>query len=317
MNVYYGIDVGGTRVKTALIRETGEVLHKHSFATLPGTGVREMAVLMKQSMHQMLTERGLPLQSVAGVGVGVPAFLDVQRGVVISAVNLGWSDVPLVSIVEDAFRLPVAVENDANLAALGESWVGAGQEHACVLCATVGTGIGGGIVMNGSLFRGVNGMAGEIGHVVVERRNGIQCNCGLTGCLETLASATAIVRTGREKQRAGQIPSDVLIEGAEDVFELAENGNAGAQSVIEEAGYWLGYGLAIVATTLNPDVIVIGGGVSKAEDVLLEPVKSAFQKYCVPRVVDALKFRLATLGNDAGVVGAARLIMQRLGEKGN
>jgi glucokinase len=312
VKVYFGVDVGGTSVKTALVRETGEILTKHSFATQNGLGLTEMAAQLKGSLHDMVQQTGLAQTDVVGMGVGVPAFLDVEQGVVISAINLGWSNVPLASVLEGVFHLPVALENDANVAALGESWAGAGQQHSCVLCVTVGTGIGGGIVLNGSLFRGVNGMAGEIGHLVLQRENGIQCNCGLTGCLETLASATAIVRACKEKQKRGQISPDVEITGAKDVFALAETGDTAALDVIGEAGRWLGYGLAVVATTINPDVIVIGGGVSKAREALLTPVRSAFRRYSVPRVADAADIRFATLGNDAGVVGAARLSMQQL-----
>lgn len=314
MKVYFGVDVGGTSVKSALVRETGEILTKRSFATQQGLGLTEMAAQMQRSLHDMLQQCALTQADVVGMGVGVPAFLDVQREVVISAINLGWSNVPLASVLGGVFNLPVAVENDANLAALGESWAGAGQQHSCVLCVTVGTGIGGGIVLNGSLFRGVNGMAGEIGHLVVQREGGGQCNCGLTGCLETLASATAIVRACKEQQKRGHIPPNIEITGAKDVFALAETGDAAALAVIGEAGRWLGYGLAVVATTLNPDVIVIGGGVSKSREVFLTPVRSAFQRYSVPRVADAANIRFATLGNDAGVVGAARLSMQQLSQ---
>jgi glucokinase len=311
VNVYYGIDVGGTSVKTALVSEFGEVIAKRSFSTQASTDVRNMADQMKETLHAMLVDTGISFGAVAGIGVGVPAFLDVSAGVVISAINLGWTNVPLVAILQDVFHLPVAVENDANLAALGESWVGAGQGHGCVLCATVGTGIGGGIVLNGLLFRGVNGMAGEIGHLVVQREDGYRCNCGMTGCLETLCSATAIIRHATELQACGQIPSDAVLTGAQDVFTLAHAGNEGARHVITQAASWLGYGLALTATTLNPDMIVIGGGVSTAKNALLQPVQAAFERYAVPRVVDATSIRLAALGNDAGVVGAARLSAQQ------
>lgn len=315
VNVFYGIDIGGTTIKTALIAESGNIICKQSLDTRPELGVQAMADRLKDHMHDMLAESGLAGRHVLGVGAGVPAFFDVSRGVVVNAINLGWTEVPLVSVLQETFELPVAVDNDANLAALGESWQGAARGHANALCATVGTGIGGGIVVDGRLHRGAKGMAGEFGHLVVQRESGTRCNCGLYGCLETLASATAIVRAAKVLQVEGKLPADAALNGAEDVFLLAESGNEQARSVTDEAGHWLGYGLALLATAFNPDVIVIGGGVSRAGDVFLDPIRDAFRKNAVPLVWQACELRLATLCNDAGVVGAARLISQQLAER--
>jgi glucokinase len=314
VSVYFGVDIGGTRVKAALVNETGEILYKTAFDTMPERGLTDLSQRLRHVMSAGAEEIDLNPAEVLGVGVGVPAFLDVSSGVIIEAVNLGWSNLPFKSALEQVFERPVRIENDANVAALGESFAGAGRNHRNVLCATVGTGVGGGIVLNGEVYRGSNGMAGEIGHLVVDREHGTRCNCGRHGCLETVASATAIVRAAKKLQEKGALPAQIDITGAQSVFELAQNGDQSAQMVVENAAHWLGYGLALAAVTLNPDAIVIGGGVSKAGAFLLDPVRESFQTYALPRVVEGAALMLAELGNDAGVVGAARLIGQRLSE---
>lgn len=311
MTVYFGVDIGGTSVKTAIVTGKGTILSKKSFPTEAEQGFHHLCERLKDHLDRELVELGLSMTEVAGIGAGIPGFLDVEKGQVIEAVNLGWKNVDFRHIAHEFLRLPIAIENDANLAALGEAWIGAGQGADGVLCATVGTGVGGGLVIGGKIHRGKNGMAGEIGHMVVDR-GGLPCNCGNHGCLETLASATAIVRMAKEKQELGTLPRDCVISGAEDVFELAKAGVSAALEVIQVAGEWLGYGLSLASVTVNPDALVIGGGVSKAGDLLLKPVEAAFQKYSLPLVVEAAKIRLAKLGNDAGVIGAARLIMQHV-----
>jgi glucokinase len=312
VTVLYGIDIGGTSVKTAFIGDDGAILHRAEFPTRPETGIEDFLDRLHATYVQEANKAGLSLDDVVGVGVGVPAFFDAVRGMVVEAVNLGWKMVPLPQLIEARFHRPVAVENDANLAALGECWIGAGRGKSHLLCVTVGTGIGGGIVLDGEIYRGKNGMAGEIGHLTVQRHGGLLCNCGRTGCLETVASATAIIRNAR--QRLSHANGDVQIHGASDVFRLAEQGVAEAREVVAEAADWLGYGLALAATALNPDCIVIGGGVSKAQELFLRPVREAFERYSLERIHEAQVIP-AELGNDAGVVGAARLIQQRVARR--
>jgi glucokinase len=311
VSLFFGVDIGGTNVKTAVVSDTGDILYKHSFETLAERGMEDLCRRLKETLVQGLDTIGRSYDEVAGVGVGLPGFLDIENGVIIDLVNLGWSNIPFIPIAEDVLGLKVVMENDANVAALGESWTGAGRGAKSVVCVTVGTGVGGGIVINQRLYRGVNGLAGEIGHLVVDR-DGYPCNCGRRGCLETLASATAIIRRARELQQAGELDSSCSITGAEDVFHLAALGHDKAIQVIHEAADWLGYGLALVANTINPDVIVVGGGVSKAGESFLQPVASSFRKYALPLVAETAALRLAQLGNDAGVIGAARLISQRV-----
>jgi glucokinase len=307
--VFFGVDIGGTNVKTAFIAGDGTVLSKSEFPTLADQGVEDLVQRLHAHAEEGAIALGAALSDLAGVGVGVPGFLDDSRTTVVEAVNLGWRQVPLVPLLERQLGVPVAMENDANVAALGEAWRGAGAGKTNLLCVTVGTGIGGGIVLGGRLHRGKNGMAGEIGHLVVQRRGGIQCNCGQTGCLETVASATGIIRAAKER-----LPEPVRgeIRGASDVFRLAEQGVTIAREVIQEAADWLGYGLALAAVTINPDGIVIGGGVSKAQELFLNPVRAAFAKYSLPRVREAAELTAAALGNDAGVVGAVRLVQQHI-----
>ncbi|MBX5435702.1 MAG: ROK family glucokinase [Alicyclobacillaceae bacterium] len=295
-----------------MVASSGQILNKRSFDTPPASGVEQLCACLNEALRQHLAATGLREANVAGAGVGIPGFLDVDRGVVVEAVNLGWRDVPLVAELERVLGLPVAIENDANLAALGEAWTGAGRGTYSVLCVTVGTGVGGGIVIGGRLYRGVNGMAGEIGHLVVNR-DGLPCNCGKRGCLETVASASAIVRAARDMQAQGRLAAGVAIEGAREVFELAAAGHEAARAIVNEAGHWLGYGLALCADTLNPDAIVVAGGVSKAREAWLRPVRDAFAAYALPRTRAAARLTLAALANDAGVIGAARLIAQQLG----
>ncbi|QSO48190.1 ROK family glucokinase [Alicyclobacillus mengziensis] len=314
MDAWFGIDIGGTSVKTALVDSQGTILVQQSFDTGDNRGENFIAVRIAQVLSELkdkLTKNGQDNLEVRGAGVGIPGFLDLDTGMVAEAVNLGWVNVPFQRMLEDQIGIPVSMENDANLAALGEAFAGAGAGHRVVLCATVGTGIGGGIVVDGVLHRGVNGMAGEIGHLVVQREGGVPCNCGHNGCLETLASATAIVRTAREQQAKGKLPQDTPIIEAKDVFDLADSGHATARQVIADAAEWLGYGLSLAAITLNPDVIVIGGGVSKANERFLVPMQRAFERYSLSRVSEVAHVRAATLSNDAGVIGAARLAQQQ------
>lgn len=311
MDIFLGLDIGGTSVKAALVTEAGELLHKQEFPTNASAGLDDFCERTYQALQVGVKESGCVVEDVRGVGVGIPGPVDLKMGTVIEAVNLGWTNVPVVQLLKDKLKLPVALENDANVAALGEAWRGAGSGSESALCVVVGTGVGGGIVLDGRLYRGAQGGAGEIGHLMV-LRDGPLCNCGNRGCLETLASATAIIRSAREAQARGEIPADVTISGAEDVFALAAHGNVGAAAVIAQAADWLGYGLALAACTLNPEVIVVGGGVSKAKDALLLPVREAFARYVFPVIREDSRIELATLGNDAGVIGSARLIAQQL-----
>ncbi|WAH38886.1 ROK family protein [Alicyclobacillus dauci] len=311
MTLYFGIDIGGTSIKSAVVTDTGEILHKQSIETHPKIGIQDVCEKLKGVLLESLSAVDHTYDEVAGVGVGLPGYLDIEHGVIINLPNIGWRNIPFRDVAERVFNLPIVMDNDANLAAVGEAWLGAGRGASTMVLTTVGTGIGGGIVLNQRLHRGANTMAGEFGHMTVDR-NGYQCHCGKHGCLETVASATAMIRRAKELQLAGQIPYDVVINGADDIFDLDQNGIAAARQVIHEAAHWLGYGLSLVATTINPDMIIVGGGVSKAGDSLLSPIVESFTKYSLPLISQVATIRLAGLGNDAGVIGAAYMVSQAI-----
>jgi glucokinase len=300
-----GIDIGGTNVKVAFVTQTGAVIAKGEMSTEPEQGPELFSTAVADYARKMADEHNVEWDAVLGAGVGMAGFLDVRRGWVEESVNLHWQDVPMGELLSKALGLDVHLDNDANVAALGEVWLGAGMAADTALCITLGTGVGGGIIINGQIHRGVSTMAGEIGHIQV-KNDGELCNCGHHGCLETLASATAVVRHGLE---AGlTVPSGELT--AKDVFELAADGNETARRVVDEMIHWLAVGLSIGANLLNPDTIVIAGGVVNAGDALIEPLRAAFQTESLQRVARVCRIVAATLGSNAGVLGAARLVLQ-------
>ncbi|MDQ0191362.1 ROK family glucokinase [Alicyclobacillus cycloheptanicus] len=307
MTVWFGVDIGGTKIKTALVSDDGAVLHRHAFDTMASLGPSHACEQLARALHECATAAGISADTIEAVGVGIAGFVEGSTGVVVEAPNLAWRDVPLKSMLEQTLQRPVSIDNDANVAALGEAWQGAARGAKTVLCVTVGTGVGAGIVIGGQVHAGATGMAGEIGHIVVDRDRSLPCGCGKFGCLETRASATAIVRDAKLQQEAGALPASADIRGADDVFSLAREGFEAAKRVIADEADWLGYGLALCAMVLNPDAVVIGGGVSKSGALWLERVQDAFSRYAQPRTIAGVRMALAELGNDAGVVGAARL----------
>ncbi|MCL6637184.1 MAG: ROK family protein [Alicyclobacillus sp.] len=305
MNVWFGADIGGTSVKAALLDDAGTLLASTRFATEPARGPEDLCKRLVQAMEACATQAGTSPSAVRGAGFGVPAFLDMASGTVAEAINLGWRNVPMYRLLAQAFPCPVALDNDANLAALGEAWVGAGRGAQSLLGVTLGTGVGGGIVLDGRVYHGANGMAGEIGHFTVQA-DGWPCQCGRRGCLETVASATGLLRAGQAAWQAGQVAGGP-VQSAEDLCQRAAAGDAGALAVVRTAASALGYVLAQAAALLNPEVIVLGGGVAAAGEVLLAPVQTAFAAAALPRVRAATSIRFMQLGTDAGVIGASRL----------
>lgn len=303
-NVALGIDIGGTNVKLALVTDGGEVLAQNSVPTAPERGPERFSLSVAQTAQALASGIGLDWNDIVGVGVGIAGFLDVERGWLEESVNLFWRDVPLVQFMEEALGKTVKLDNDANVAALGEVWLGAGRAANTALCVTLGTGVGGGIVIGGRVHRGASTMAGEIGHIMV-KNDGELCNCGRYGCLETLSSATALVRHALE---AGVVSKDGELT-AKEIFELASAGDVKAQHAIDEMIQWLALGLSIGANLLNPDVIVIAGGVVNAGDALIEPLRKAFVEKALDRVARSCSIVPATLGSQAGVLGAARLVL--------
>lgn len=309
MRKWVGIDVGGTTIKGAAVWEDGSIAYKTERPTQAERGTEVMLDTMAQLCRDVAAEAGWQWAEISGVGIGVPAFIDFGTGRVEQAVNLGWRDVPLLDEMKKRLGdLPIALENDANAAALGEAWAGGGKGFPDVLAITLGTGVGGGVVIDRKIVHGSNGMAGEIGHVTIEP-NGRPCACGRLGCLETISSATGIVAAAESRIEAGHHTTlgEVSVLSTKDVFEHAAKGDALAQEVLDYAVDRLGYALSNMCITINPHCVVIGGGVSKAGDALLQPLRAAFERYTLPRVHRGTTIRLAELGNDAGVIGAALL----------
>ena len=313
-----GIDLGGTTTKIAFITNSGDIVHKWEIPTDNSNEGQNITSNIAKAIDEKLSQIGETKEKLMGIGMGAPGPVDYETGIILNVVNLGWKDnYPLKDSLEEATSLPAAVENDANCAALGEMWSGAGNGAKDLVCVTLGTGVGGGVIANGNIIQGINGAAGEIGHITVIPSGGAPCNCGKTGCLETVASATGIVRLAEEAVKNSSSSSklgELFRITAKDVFDAARDNDQLAQKVLNEVSFHLGLALANIGNTLNPDKIVLGGGVSKAGDILLDSVKENFEKFAFPAVRNSTEIDIATLGNDAGVLGAAWLIKNKLNQ---
>ncbi len=315
---FVGVDIGGTTIKMAFIDTYGEIKQKWEIPTNCQDEGKQITTDISKSIFNKLDELEEPKEKLAGIGVGAPGFINMDTGLIYRAVNIGWTNFPLKDRLEVDTGLPVVVDNDANLAALGEMWCGAGDGAKNLLAVTLGTGVGGGLIANGNILHGVNGMAGEIGHITSIATGGAACNCGKTGCLETIASATGIARLAKEaieKNTDSELAAVFNREGtltAKDVFDAAKNNDRLALNVIDEISFHLGIAIANLANATNPEKIVLGGGVSKAGELLLSYVRKHFDAYALPRVAEGAEITIATLGNDAGVIGGVWLIKQQV-----
>jgi glucokinase len=311
-----GVDLGGTTIKMAFIDLDGEIIDKWEIPT-DKTGNTITADIAK-AIDEKLHELNQPKSRLAAIGMGAPGPVNTETGFVYKTTNLGWENYPLKDRLEAETSLPAVIDNDANIAAIGEMWKGAGGGAKNLICVTLGTGVGGGIIVNGKIVHGVNGAGGEIGHITSIPHGGAPCNCGKTGCLETIASATGIVRIALEKLK-NDTTSSVLHErwklsgsiSAKDVFDAAKENDELALQIVNEVTFHLGLALAILANGLNPEKIVIGGGVSKAGDIIINKVRQYFDQFAFPRVAEGASITVATLGNDAGVIGGAWLAKKK------
>ncbi|MGX6442745.1 ROK family glucokinase [Neobacillus sp. K501] len=317
-----GVDLGGTTTKIAFLTMGGEILHKWEIPTDNSEKGKNITTNIANAIDVKLAELGEKKAKLIGIGMGAPGPVDYEAGVILNVVNLGWEDnFPLQDRLQEVTSLPVAIENDANSAALGEMWKGAGKGAKDIVCVTLGTGVGGGVIVAEKIVQGVNGASGEIGHITVIPSGGAPCNCGKTGCLETVASATGIVRLAMNELTKmdvdGELAEIYAKNGsvtAKEVFDTARNGDHLAKKVLAEVSFHLGFVLANIGNTLNPEKIVLGGGVSRAGDILLDAVKENFSKFAFSAVRESTQISIATLGNDAGVIGAARLIKDKLNQ---
>ena len=306
----FGIDVGGTTIKCGLLNTEGNLLDKWEIPTrLEENGIYILPDIA-ETINRKLDERGLTKNEIEGIGLDIPGPVN-EDGVCMLAVNLHWGKVNIVREMEKLTGIRTRAVNDANAAALGECWKGGGAGHKNLIMVTLGTGIGGGIVVEGKVIAGAHGSGGEIGHVHVTEELTEPCNCGNVGCLEQVASATGIVLLAKmQLEKDKDTPS--MLRGkqltAKDVWDAVKAGDEVADAVAEKFGLYLGRALAGFASVTDPEIYVIGGGVSKAGPVILEYVQKYYRQYAFPGCKDA-SFALATLGNDAGIYGAAKLVL--------
>ena len=310
MSYCFGIDIGGTTVKCGLFTTEGVLLEKWEIKTRTEENGKAILPDVAETILKKMEEKGIEKTEVTGVGVGVPGPVVKEREVQV-AVNLHWGYTMLADDLEKLLdQIPVKVGNDANVAALGEMWKGGGEGTKNLIMATLGTGVGGGIIVDGKIVTGAHGAGGEIGHITVRDDETEACGCGRKGCLEQYASATGLVRLAKryfEKNTKNSILTGKEIT-AKEVFDAAKAGDAAALEITEEFGAYLGQALVNLAATVDPAVFVIGGGVSKAGDILLETVRKYFYDHAFYGN-QKTKITLATLGNDAGIYGAAKQVL--------
>lgn len=310
--VIFGVDLGGTTVKMGLFDTEGNVSDKWEIKTRKEDNGSKILPDIAEAIKKKMAEKGIEKNDVVGVGIGVPGPVD-GNGVIYKAANLGWGE---FSVKEELSKLlegiPVEAGNDANVAALGEMWKGGGAGYKNLVAVTLGTGVGGGIIVEGKMLTGATGAGGEIGHIHIVDDEPDACGCGNHGCLEQYASATGISRLAKRRLAKDNKPSS-LRNGdlsAKAVFDAVKAGDELAKEIAVQFGHYLGKGLAAIACVVNPEIFVIGGGVSKAGEVLFEYIKDEYNKY-VFRGSRGVKFALATLGNDAGIYGAAKLMLDK------
>ncbi len=314
MRYGFGIDVGGTTVKLAYFDEWGTMLKAWEIPTVTENNGQQILPDIAAAVLAHLQQTDVERDDIIGIGVCVPGPVDSQ-GVVNKCVNLGWGVFNVAAELSRLTGLPVKAGNDANVAALGEYWKGGGAGCESMVMATLGTGVGGGIVLNGQLLHGAHGSGGEIGHMVLKADETEVCGCGKRGCTEQYCSATGLARLARQKLESNQGPSalrNVASPVAKDVFDCAKAGDALALEILDTYYDYLGQFLGTLCSVLDPEVVVLGGGVSKAGQILCDGVMPYFHKY-VFHAASGAQIRIAQLGNDAGAYGACKLALDAFG----
>ena len=310
MKYGFGVDLGGTTVKIAYFDEQGTLLEKWEIPTVTADGGARILPDIAASINSYLKEKNIDNQSILGIGIGVPGPVN-HHGVVNKCINLGWGVFNIEQALQELTGFPVKAGNDANVAALGECWKGGGQGCENMVFVTLGTGVGGGIVVEGQLLHGAHGSGAEIGHVVLNRDETETCGCGKRGCVEQYCSATGVVRIAKKFLAASDAASSLrsLEEiTCKDVFDAGKAGDELALKVLDKYYAYLGEFLGSLCAVIDPEMVVLGGGVSKAGQPLLDGAHKAFEKYAFHACRET-PFRLATLGNDAGAYGAFRLAL--------
>lgn len=306
----FGVDVGGTTIKMGFFETDGKLLDKWEIKTDTTNGGENILSDIAKSIDNKLAQEGISKSDVQGIGVGVPGPVN-SKGVVLKCVNLGWGVFNVEEVLSNLTGLMVKAGNDANVAALGEMWQGAGKGSEDMIMVTLGTGVGGGIIVDGKVIAGANGAGGEIGHITVNEDEIEACNCGQYGCLEQYASATGIVRMAKRKLAKTDAQTSLTSVdelSAKAIFDEAKSGDAVAVELVEELGKILGGALSNIAVVTNPEVIVIGGGVSKAGQILIDTIQKHFTE-SVFHACKETRFVLAGLGNDAGMYGCVKMLL--------
>ena len=315
MKFGFGVDLGGTTVKIAYFDEQGTMLEKWEIPTVTADGGKQILPDIAASVKDYLAKNNIPAESILGLGIGVPGPVD-GKGVVNKCINLGWGVFNIAETLSSLTGFHVKAGNDANVAALGEYWKGGGAGCENMVFVTLGTGVGGGIVIGGNLLHGSHGSGAEIGHMVLNPSETIPCNCGKFGCVEQYCSATGIARLAREYLAVYADDSSlrtVANIAAKDVFDAAKSGDAAAKEILNKFYDYMGQFLGSLCSAVDPEVVVLGGGVSKAGQVLLDGVEESFHKY-VFHAASGVKFALASLFNDAGAYGAFKLALDAFGK---
>ena len=310
MRYGFGVDLGGTTVKIAYFDENGTLLHKWEIPTDTSDSGSHILPDIARAIDGYLQENQIAKDALIGIGIGVPGPVS-SKGVVNKCVNLGWGVFNIAQALSELTGLPVKAGNDANVAALGEYWKGGGAGCENMIMATLGTGVGGGIVVGGQVLHGAHGSGGEIGHLVLNRDEQERCGCGKYGCVEQYCSATGLSTLAKRQLAASDAPSSLrTVEKimAKDVFDAAAAGDAIAKAALEQYFAYLGEFLANISCVIDPEVIVLGGGVCKAGQVLLDGIAPYFHKY-VFHAASEVRFAIAKLGNDAGAYGAFKLAL--------
>lgn len=311
--IYIGVDLGGTAIKVGICNEDGELIQTYEGPTGTENGPDAILDNICTYVRKIVEQSQYTWEQVEGIGAGIAGFMDIPEGFVKFSPNLGFRNVPVKKILEEKLGKTVKIDNDANVAALGEAWAGAGKGVPNCVCYTLGTGVGGGIIIHGKIYQGFSGMAGELGHMsVVPDLEAIQCGCGRMGCLESVSSATGIIRMAKDAVERGDRTTLSAVEKitAKDVFDAAKAGDEVAARIVARAAFYLGKSMAAIAVVVNPQRFIIGGGVSKAGEFLFEQIREVFKRYAPEVAQEGVEIVPAQLGNDAGVVGAAGLLLR-------
>ena len=309
-----GIDVGGTNVKIALVDGDGKIIYSNSVPTYAQMGYEYTVNNIKQAIKDLMKETNTEAKDIQGIGFDFPGQVDCKTGVVKLAPNIpGWVNVPIAQMIEEEFHIPTRIDNDVRCAALGELKFGAGRGCENFVCITVGTGIGSGLVINGKVVRGAANAAGELGHIKLQMEDGPLCGCGDSGCLEAFASGPSIVAMAQEYLKGGKSAKFRELAGDGEitpyiVAKAAEAGDPVAKRIFEKMGYYIGMGLTSVINLLNPEKIIIGGGVAECGDLLLDPIRRTINDRAMKVQRESVEIVPAELGNSAGVIGASMLV---------